>query len=49
MGAALGTIMATIITSHITNIRKKSTPVQDLTLPESMLMDIPMPALFWAT
>ena len=48
MGAALGTIMATIITAHIRNIREKSTPLHDLTLPAATFMDIPMPALLWA-
>ena len=47
MGAALGTIMATIITAHIRYINEKSTPLHALTLP--MAMDIPTPVLLWAT
>ena len=49
IGAALGTIMATIITAHITNISEKSAPLQDLTLPMAMPIDVPISALLWAT
>jgi ABC-type lipoprotein release transport system permease subunit len=45
MGAALGIIIATIITVHITNISEKSTPLQGRTLP----MVIPVSALLWDT
>ena len=48
MGAALGTIMATIITAHITNISAKSTPFQERTFPAAIPMDAPMSALLWA-
>jgi len=48
MGAALGTIMATIITAHIRYINEKSAPFQDLTLPMAMPIDAPISALPWA-
>ncbi|CUV02844.1 hypothetical protein MGWOODY_Clf1167 [hydrothermal vent metagenome] len=45
MGAALGTIMATIITAHITNISEKSTLLQERTFPTVIPMDISMSEL----
>jgi hypothetical protein len=47
IGAALGTIMATIMTAHMTNISEKSTPLQDFTLPIVIPMDISISALLW--
>ena len=43
MGAAVGTIMATIITAHIRNIRRKSAPVQ--TRMSVMFIPMAMPLL----
>ena len=38
MGAALGTIIAVIITAHITNIRPKSAALQDCSCAMAMSM-----------
>ena len=38
MGAAVGTIMAVIITAHIRNISRKSTPVQARTWVRARLI-----------
>ena len=47
MGAALGTIMATIITAHMTNMSEKSTLLQGRTLPIVIPMDISISAVPW--
>ncbi len=49
MGAAVGTIMAIIMTAHITNMDTQSTGLQELMLGMAMAMLVPMLPWLWAT